>query len=170
MPLRVSVRDLDELKAVVLALKAMGKDLRRDINRATTQTMGPEWKAAIAARASTAQDRRVLVPGARIASGNPPAARAATSRRRLSGGLVPSESWRAFEFGSKGDRRTTYTRRNRSGSGSHRVTRNTTAQLPARAPKGRVVYPAFADLGPRMVALWVQLVARKAHEAFEGRR
>lgn len=40
---------------------------------------------------------------------------------------------------------------------------------PRREPKGRVVYPAFADIAPRMVSLWVQIVVKSYHDAAEGK-
>jgi len=39
--------------------------------------------------------------------------------------------------------------------------------LPSRTPKGRVVYQAFADVAPRIVSLWVQLVVKKYNDAAE---
>ncbi|WP_026874292.1 hypothetical protein [Jiangella gansuensis] len=159
-----------ELQAVVLALKAMDRDLARDIRRDTVRTMGPEWKEAVQRRASWHMDHRVIVPGTRIAGGNPPTMIAASSRRRLSGGLVPVQAWGGFEFGSNRSRRTTYTRRNRRTGGTHSVTRNTTRQLPRRAPRGRVAYPAVAEMAPRLASLWVQTVVRRVHEAAEGRQ
>jgi len=50
------------------------------------------------------------------------------------------------------------------------VERRTMRGLPTRTPKGRVVYQAFADLAPRMVSLWVQIVVKKYAEAAEGRQ
>jgi hypothetical protein len=164
------VGDHRELQAVALAMKAMNRDLAKDIRRSTVQVMNPVWRSVVEQRARTAQDQRVLGKGARIASGNPPVAVAASSKRALSGGLVPVESWPAFEFGSNRSRKTSYTRKNRRRGGTHRVTRNTTAQLPARTPRGRVIFPAFAEIGPRLASLWVQTVVRRVHEAAEGRQ
>ncbi|SDT69456.1 hypothetical protein [Jiangella sp. DSM 45060] len=163
------VGDHRELQAVVLALKAMDRSLARDLRRDLVKTMSPEWKSVVAKHASWHMDDRVIVPGTRIASGNPPVAQAAGSRRALSGGLVPVVAWPGFEFGSNQNRTTTYTRRNRRSGGTHRVTRNTTKQLARRAPKGRVAHPAFAELGPRLASLMVQTVVRRVHEAAEGR-
>ncbi|WP_053205842.1 hypothetical protein [Jiangella muralis] len=163
------VGDHRELQAVVLALKAMDRSLARDIRRDTVKVMSPVWKSLVAERASWHMDRRVIVPGTRIKAGNPPVMIAAASRRALSGGLIPVQSWSGFEFGSSQSRTTTYTRRNRRSGGSHQVTRNTTRQLARRAPKGRVAYPAAKEIGPRLASLWVQTVVRRVHEAAEGR-
>jgi hypothetical protein len=41
--------------------------------------------------------------------------------------------------------------------------------MPAAKRSGRIVYPAFAAVMPRMVSLWVSLIARKFYDAFEGK-
>lgn len=163
------IGDHRELQAAVLALKAMDRDLDRDIRRDTVATMNPEWKSVVQQNAHTPMDALVIGKGSRIAGGNPPAAVAASSTKRRSGGLVPVEDWAAWEFGANRNRRTTYRRRNRRGPGTHRVTRHTTRQLPARDANGRVAYPSFAQIGPRLVSLWVQTIVRKVHDALEGR-
>jgi hypothetical protein len=163
----ISVRGSRELKAVVIAVKAARQSVRNDINKATRATLGPVWKAEVASRARTQQDRKVLAQGARILAGNPPVLVAAKSTRKLKGGLVPVESWAGVEFGASGDDVTTYTRTSTKGT-SHKVTRHTERQLPPRYRKGRVVYPASAEIAARAAALWVQLVVRVFHEAFEA--
>jgi len=163
-----SVKFSPQLKAVSLALRLMDKDLRREINKATRDTMNPEWTKLVKSAAVSPGEQAVLVPGARVAAGNPPAARAAASVRKLSGGALPTELANAMEFGtSDREKVTTYDRRNRKTGGSHKVTRHTRRQLPVRRPKGYVVYPSFAKLAPRMASLWTQIVVKKTHEAFE---
>jgi hypothetical protein len=159
---------LREFQAVSLALRLAGKDLRKDINTATRTTLNPVWKSLIEDRASLDIDQKILVPGSRIAAGNPPAAIAASSSRRLSGGGTPRELAKAREFGAiNREQERTYDRRNRKGGGSHKVTRHTQRQLPAATRSGRVVYPAFAELAPRMVSLWMQIAVKKTMDAFD---
>lgn len=162
----LSVRGSRELRAAVLALKAARREVRNDINRATRQTLAPIWKQEVGQRARTTQDQRVLARGARIAAGNPPSVVAASSRRALSGGLVPVESWHAVEFGANRDAVTTY-QRTSPGGVVHQVTRHTRRGLPPRYRSGRVLYPAVAGTIPRLAALWVQLIVRKFNEAAE---
>lgn len=147
-------------------MKAADRTLRSDINKATRAIFNPVWRAAVAEGAQSRMDSRVLVQGARISAGNPPVAVAATSRRRLRGGLVPAQSWHAVEFGADRRVKRTYERISPSGR-PHEVTRRTRAQLPARTKGGRVVYAAFARVAPRVVSMWVQLIVRKYSEAAE---
>jgi len=162
----ISVRGSDKLRAAVLAMKEADRTLRSDINKATRQVMNPVWRELVAKHATSPLDRAVLVKGARIVSGNPPALVAATSKRALPGGLIPAQQFPAVEFGANTAKKVTYQRRSTRGT-QHSVTRRTRRQLPARDRHGRVVYQAAAEIGPRLVALWVQLIIRKYSEAAE---
>lgn len=157
-------------EAVALGLKLVPRDVRNDINRTTRAELNPEWRESINYYATSAMDKKVLAKGARIKPGNPVILTAATSKRALSGGLIPdSKASRSFEFGAK-DREeiTGYERRNRSGSGSHTVRRHAKRQMPRRNT-GRVVYRAAGEMLPRLTSLWVQIIVRKIYEAHEER-
>lgn len=167
-----SPASMAELRAATLALKAVDKDLRREMNQATRDTLNPIWREALAGNASTTIEQALLVKGARVAAGNPPRMIASASKRPLNkrSTLVADRHGRAFEFGTKDREKVqTYTRKNRGGSGSHQVTRRTRRQLPAFKPQGRVIFPAVADTMPRMVSLWASIILRKVYEAFEGK-
>lgn len=167
MVIQPSARTVPLLRGVVLALKAVDKPVRSEISKETRGTMNPVWRDAVARRAGTRMDAAVFGKGARIAAGNPARAVAASSRRALSGGFTPDRDGRALEFGVDRGKESTYTRKSKGGT--HTVTRHTRRGLPARQRKGRVVYPAFAEVGPRMVSMWVQIVVRNIYEATEKR-
>lgn len=157
------------IRAAVLALKRAGRDLRNDINRTTRAEFNPVWRGLVQNNATYTMQSKVLSRGSLIKPGNPPVARAASSKRPLSGGLVPNDEWHAIEFGADRNAKRTYDRKSKNG-GTHRVTRHTRRQLPARTQQGHVVYPAFAEMIPRVISLWVQLIVRKyAEAAGEGR-
>lgn len=167
-----SARTVAELRGAVLALKAVDRPIRNAINRTSRAEGNTIWREEIDSRVGGLPrvDQLVLGRGARVVPGNPITAKAATSTRPLSGGLVPNDKAKGFEFGTSNREATsTYRRRNRNGGGSHTVTRRTTRHLPARAPNGRVVWPAAAEAGPRLVSMWVQTIVRHIHEAIEGK-
>lgn len=180
----LSVGDARELEAAVLAMKAADRSLRSDINKATRGTMNPVWKSMVTSHLSgtDAMTSRMLNNGVRIAAGNPPRAMAAQSTKNVGSGgpLIPRQDFAGWEFGANRSLYSRYERKNpvrpvRSGrrrrgnpSGSHTVTRRAMTGLPRLTPKGRVVYPAFAEIGPRMVSLWVQLIVKKYYDAVEG--
>lgn len=162
-----SAKSSSLLKGVALALKVIEKPVRAEISKETRGTLNPVWRDAVASRARTRMDAAVFGKGARIAAGNPARAVAASSRRALSGGFTPDRDGRALEFGVDRNKESTYSRRSRNGT--HQVTRHTRRGLPARNRRGRVVYPAFAEFGPRLTSMWVQIVVRNIHKALEER-
>lgn len=169
----LSARGSRELRAAGLALKLVERDVRNSINRSMRAEMNPVWRGAVAERAVTPLDRRVLNTGVRVAPGTPPVLYAATSSRpirRGTGGLVPAAHWHAVEFGANREKLVTYRRRNRKGGGTHQVSRRVQRGLPARVPRGRVLMPAAVELAPRLAALYVQTVVRGVMDAAEGRR
>lgn len=154
--------------AASLALRLVDRDVRNDINRTTRAELNPLWRSIVDLNATSDLDRRVLAKGTRVKAGNPVVLTAATSRKALSGGLIPNVSGARYEFGvGAKDKYRTYDRRNRTAPGSHKVTRRTLRQFPARTPKGRVIYPSFAEIAPRITSLWVQIVVRRIYEAHE---
>lgn len=166
-----SARTVPLLRAVVLALKATDKATRSDISRETRTTLNGVWREAVATHAAGNKlDGLTFVKGARIAAGNPARAMAATSRRALpgGGGFTPDIHGRALEFGADPNKVSTYSRKSRGGK-SHSVSRHASRGLPARNRRGRVVYPAFAEVAPRMVSMWVQIAVRNIHKALEER-
>lgn len=168
------VGDHEELQAAVLAMKAADRELKKRIDTATRTTMNPVWRDQV--KASLAGERglsdRVLGSGVRIAAGNPPAAMAAQSARGVGDGkrVIPREHYAGWEFGANRMAYSRYERRNRTRPGTHTVERRTMMHLPRRTPQGRAVYPAFAEVAPRMVSLWVQLIVKSYYDAAEGKR
>lgn len=156
-----------ELRAVVLLFKAAPREIRNAINRDTRTVMNPVWRSLVASKARSRFDSQMLARGARIKAGNPPAAVAATSKRAVSGGLVPAEKWHAAEFGADRSKVETYTRKSPNG-GTHKVTRHTARQLPARVKRGRVVYAAVAEIAPRAVSLWAHIIVRRINDDLRG--
>lgn len=164
---------LRELQAVVLAMKAADRSIKREINKRTRDTMNPVWKSLVEANQAGLPAAQVrLLGGVRIKAGNPPVAQAAQSRRAIGRrkDLRPVERYYLAEFGV-GDREaySVYDRKSPKGK-VHKVKRRTMRAWPARTPDGRVVYPAFEEFAPRAVSLWVQTVMRTYFDAAEGKR
>lgn len=168
--LNVNVQDGPrELRAAVLAMRRADSTIRRDVSARLRTTMNPAWRTSIAHHLTGIPQERILLAGARIAAGNPPQLVTANSKRKTGrgGGLIPSIHWHAFEYGASNHTPRTYTRRNRGGTGDHRVTRNVTAGLPPRNNSGRVIGPAVAAILPRIAAFWAQSVVRAFMDAAE---
>lgn len=159
-----------ELRAAVLALKQVDRDLKRDVNKRMRDTMNPVWKGALGDHVSWAPEQ-ALLKGARIAAGNPPTMYAANAKRPWRSGstLVPRDHWHALEYGSSSQAFTTYQRRSPRGT-VHQVTRRTKAHLKPRRRAGYVIGPSVAETLPRLASLFVQSVVRSVLDALEERR
>lgn len=170
MPGRIDVLNSRELQATLLALRNAPKDVQANVRRYTRDLLLPEFRQGMAERATAGRtQQRMLVDTARITVSNQNVRMSsATGRRKLRGGLVPSEHGSAFEFGAN-PRTRTYERKSPKGK-VHSVTRNTTAQLPRFRAKGYAFYPTVANLVPRFAALWVQTSIRTVLDAFPGGR
>ncbi|AYN57559.1 hypothetical protein QEX66_gp11 [Arthrobacter phage Corgi] len=167
-----SAKSVDELRAAAIGLRLLPRNIRNDLNKNRRAVLNPMWKEAVNARAVTTLDKLVLAKGARVAPGNPATAMAATSKRPLSGGLVPDNRDQAvaIEFGTPERQAVeTYTRKSRKSGKQHKVTRHTKRQLPVIQRKGRVIYAAWRDIAPRIISLDAQTIARRIYEAFEGK-
>lgn len=174
MRIQPSATSSQLLRGAVLALKAVDKPIRAQISKQTRDTMNPAWRDAVATHAAGARwDNVALGKGARVAAGNPARLVAASSRKALrkgQNGFVPDTMGRALEFPGNVQqaKKSTYTRRYKGGD-SHKVTRRTLTGYPSPRRGGRVVYPAVAEVMPRFVSLWVQIIVRNIYEATDGK-
>ena len=146
---RVSVLNSRELQAIIFATKAAPRTIASEVRKATRGTIAPEWTKAIRSRAHTDAETRVIVNTSKTRVSDQSVVLTSLSSRRkvLSGGLRPIEDGKGFEFGS------------------HKA-----KQFRPFRREGYIIYPAFAELVPRALALWVQTVLRVLHESLEGKR
>jgi len=144
---RVSIEGSRELQAVVVAIKQLDADTRKNIREQTRAVARPEWEKALAKRARWEQDRELIVRTARVtvSDQNVTVTAATQKRKALKGGATPFSEGKSFEFGHP-----------------------TEKQLPPVVKGGRVFYRAAADMIPRILALWAQTAVRTAAEALEG--
>lgn len=167
--MRISIFASKEFQAVAGAMRVLDRETKKRIRQETKDMTSREWAREVAETASTRLEHRVLVKTARVrVSDQNVSLSSASVGRSLSGGLKPSESFAAVEFGAD-PKKVAYTARSRRGR-TFQVKRNTRAQLRPRNSAGYVVYPAAANIIPRIASLWVQTVMRTTYEALEERR
>lgn len=149
------------LRDLALALRAVGPEVRSQINSATKSAAQPIWTDETRARGVTKLKDKALVQTARVG---------VTSRNVLlrSGGLrFPGRSGDritgAAEFGGGANKVIT----SRSSKGKT-YTRRLGAAFDVPYRNGSVVYPAAAESIPRFASLWVQTARRSIHEAIES--
>lgn len=167
----LDVYDFSALRAAVLIFKRLPKSLRSDINKSIRDEFNPVWQGLVQVGASRAMETKVLTAGTRVKGANPPVLQAATSTRAIGEhkGILPARDYAGWEFGAV-DRNaySRYERKSKNG-GTHKVERRTMRHLPSRNVKGRVVYPAVAEIVPRIASFWVQSIYRFVYAAFEGK-
>ncbi|PPF21031.1 hypothetical protein [Rathayibacter sp. AY1A7] len=166
-----------ELTAVVLTLKTADRETRREMQAAARKATNSLWKPALDQRSTTRLERKVLVTGARSKTSSEGFSMlAATSRRPLSGGLVPVDSWAGVEFGMT-PRKQPVTMSGRESDDRAAVLSGTTytvqrtvgKQFKARRQTGYVVYPARREVGPKIVAAWARAIIGVAVKAVSPR-
>lgn len=150
----LDVRNSPELQAVVLLLKSAAAPVRKEMRAGARRALNELWKPELQSRATTRLQSRVLVGGARSkVQSDTFTMLAATSKRSLSGGLTPAEQWHGAEFGATPR---TVEVRVRGRNRRQRIN----AGFGARNKRGKVVYPAAREIGPKIVAAWVRGVVR----------
>lgn len=165
--MRISVYNSRELQAVLLGIRAFDREARRNLRRETKAIAQTAWQKALAEHSETRLEALVLSKTGRVAvSDQNVTLQSARVGRSLAGGLKPSESWHAVEFGGDQNATETYEARSKTGK-TFSVTRHTRRQLRPRKKAGYVVYPALAEMIPRIASLWVQTFVRTFYEALE---
>lgn len=167
--LRVSAYSSSELLAVLRGLRNLDRETKKHLRRNLKQIAEQAWKQALAQHANTRLEHRVLVDSGRVrVSDQNVRLTSASLSRSLTGGLKPSESYGAVEFGA-GERPAA--RETATSIKGKKFTRHRDPNRPFKAPnrKGYVVYPAAASVIPRILAMYVQTFVRGIHEALEGK-
>jgi hypothetical protein len=165
--MRVSAFVSPQLQAVLLAVKGLDKEIRKQNRQQLRQNALPMWQREVAEHVQSRLDRLVLSDTARVAvSDQNVQLQAARIGRKLGGGLLPREDWQGVEFGADQNTHRGY-EATRNGK-TFTVHRHTTRQLPRRNPKGRVIYPSVENIVPRILSLWIQTTIRTLGEALHG--
>ena len=181
----LGVDDSEQLGQIAGRLEALDTELRTRIDEASQQVVQSAWQEELAKPAGSRVQRAVILSGSQIAavSGGLVVVSTGQGATPLSGGLVPGEYARAFEFGALDPQghigQARYpSRRGYSGmrQGPARIQRggtyprHTQRQMPTRSQTGWIAYPAAARLGKRLAQLLQQTVVKFTHDAIDGGR
>jgi hypothetical protein len=167
--LAIDIRESDELRAVVIALRAVDQTIAKRVRKYTASALAPEWTEAVRGNSRTRLEVLALGNTARasVSSGGI-TLKAANVGRRLTRGFDPKTMYAGVEFGGDKNKKVTYQARSKKGT-TYSVTRRTQTMLPARRRRGPA-YTAAAEMIPRAAALWVQITVRSIAEAAEGKK
>jgi hypothetical protein len=166
MLLRISAFESPAIQGTILALKGVDKELAAQIRKATKSVTVDEWRRAVARNAMSRFEYRVLVATARVATTNTNVSlRSGQLAKKMSGGAPGYLLTPGVEFGKHPGRITS------TSSKGKPYERRFGSTFRKRNRKGYVVYPAIAEVIPRIAALWVATTVRTLHEALdEGAR
>jgi hypothetical protein len=132
----------------------LDRELAKQIRSASKAVIDPIWKRAVGERISSRLETRVLGNTARVAiSDQNVMLKSAAIGKSMSGGGKPAELYHNVEFGAD---RAHVTRG-----------RHTRRQFRPRNLRGYVVYPAAANIIPRIASLWAATTIRTLHELLE---
>lgn len=163
----IDVRRSPELQAAILAMRRIDAPLRKAVFAASRREVNALWLPALQRRARNAMDQAVVVKGARAAVRvDGFQLTAATSRRKLSGGLVPAEDWAGVEFGARTTRRT-FEQTSPKGT-RYSVTKTVNRQFRGRQRDGQIAYDAASEVGTKTVAAWVLAIVETLVDASQG--
>lgn len=167
--MRISVHVSPQLQLLILRLREVDRETKRQIRRATKTEAQPIWQEAVQGHVFTRVESLVLGKTARVAvSDRNVTLTSARIGKPLSGGLNPKTDYHVVEFGaSNREERVPYEATSKHGK-RFIVKRRTRRQLRERNPKGYVVYAAAADAIPRLASLWWATAVRTLGDALDG--
>lgn len=165
-----TVWDSKELQATILALKIVGKDLRKEILKRTRDLILKDWDSAVADEISTVggdiYGTRLTMRNTRVKVGTQGFSLQAATRgtKATSGGLISSKHYYLAEFGA--DKKVVPVN-GRRGNTSYQYKRTVNTGFQRRVKNGRYAFKAAGKIMNRALALYTQTTIQMVYEAFE---
>ncbi len=159
-----------ELQATILALKIVGKDLRKEILKRTRELILKDWDRAVADEISTVGGdiyaTRLTMRNTRVKVGTQGFTLQAATRgtKATSGGLISSKHYYLAEFGA--DKKVVPVN-GRRGATSYQYKRTVNTGFQRRVKNGRYAFKAGGKIMNRALALYTQTCIQMVYEAFE---
>ncbi|HUG50403.1 MAG TPA: hypothetical protein VLZ78_05340 [Terrimesophilobacter sp.] len=161
---RISLNIDSPLRTMLLAVRQVPADVRKQINAHTKREAGPIWTGEVRERAATRLQQRVLVDTSRVGVTDRNVALRSATVGTLRKGVPVSRLASGTEFGmNPGKQISTRSRKGKP------YKRQMGSVFPRPRRGGYVVYPAARDAIPRVAALWVQTAVRTILDAFDGK-
>ena len=161
---RISLSIDSPLRSMLLAVRSVPADVRKQISRHTRAEALSIWTSEVRERAATRVQQRVLVNTARVGVTDRNVALRSATVGTLRPGVPASRIATGAEFGMSATKIiTSKTRKGKT------YKRRMGAALPGRRRGGYVVYPAARDAIPRLASLWIATAVRTILDAFDGK-
>lgn len=158
---KLRLRDWDEFYRRAAQMEDVGTEVTKALGSHVPTIASSVWSdSTVLKYAATPLDRMAL-SGSRVRSSARSTTFTGATRSRL------GDDWPAVEFGSTGEKVTTYT--GRRGSTRFPVRRHTQHQLPGRDRSGRVLFRYGKEAVRRILSAYAQTIVRTIHETLDGR-
>ena len=163
-PLRISLLIDSPLRSMLLAMRTVPAELRKQHAQQTKRAAQPIWTEETRDGAQTRLQQRVLVNTAKVGVTQRNVFLRSGGTGTLRSGTPVSVLASAAEFGmGPGKEITTHSRKGTT------YTRRAGTAFPAPRRGGYVVYPAAARSIVRFASLWIQTAVRTLLDAFDGK-
>lgn len=160
MPSQVSLLIDSPLRDLLLRLRGVDADARKQALSAARQDVGPIWEEELRGRAATRLQVRVLSDTARVGVSARNIQLKSATAGKLSTGVPVSTLAAATEFGmSPGSLIYTHSRKGKA------YARRAGSTFAGRSQAGKIVYPALEEAIPRITSLVIQTVSRSLLDA-----
>ena len=164
-PLRISLNIDSPLRSMLLVMRTVPAELRKQHAQQTKKAAQPIWTEETRDGAQTRVQQRVLVNTARVGVTQRNVFLRSGQTGELRSGTPVSVLAEAAEWGIGPDKEiTTHSRKGTE------YTRRMGSAFPPTRRGGYVVYQAAARSITRFAALWIQTAVRTLLDAFEGKK
>ena len=161
MPSKLRLRDWDQFYQRAAQMEDVGTEVTKTLGAHVPPIASAVWSDSTVLKHAAGPQDRMALSGSRVRS----SARSTTLTGATSSRL--RNIWPAFEFGSTGQKVTTYM--GRRGTNRFPVRRHTQRQLPARDRSGRVLFRYGKEAVRRVMSAYAQTIVRTIHEVLDGR-
>ncbi|MFI6424749.1 hypothetical protein [Promicromonospora sp. NPDC050880] len=161
MPSKLRLRDWDAFYQRAAQMEDVGTEVTKALGAHVPTIASAVWSDSTVLKYATGPQDRMALSGSRVRASARSTRFTGATRSRL------GDDWPAVEFGSTGQKVTTYT--GRRGSTRFPVRRHTQRQLPARSRPGRVLFRYGKEAVRRVLSAYAQTIVRTIHETLDGR-
>lgn len=161
MPSKLRLRDWDQFYQRATRMEDVGTEVTKTLGAHVPAIASTVWSDSTVLKHATGPQDRMALSGSRVRASSRSTTFTGATRSRL------GNDWPAVEFGSIGQKVTTYM--GRRGTNRFPVRRHTQRQLPARDRSGRVLFRYGKEAVRRVMSAYAQTIVRTIHEVLDGR-
>jgi len=164
---RISLRLNSPLRKMLLAMREVPAEVRKQIGAHTKRAAEPIWFEEVRGRAASRLQQRALVNSARVGVTARNVFLRSGAVGRLSSGTPVADVAKAAEFGASPATLQDVRSHSRNGKPVKAHKRRLGSRFPLPRRGGHVVHPAARESIPRFAALWIQTATKTVLDKFD---